>query len=514
MVAIVAAIAMSSMLPAVAHATFPGTNGKLAFGSARSGFPADNDLYSMVGNGSAQARITSLNKDELHPSWSPDGHQIVFERNNGLRADIWIANADGSNARALTGHAANDTNPSFSSDGTKIIFASDRNSTFGMSDIFVMNLNGTNQKPITSTPTVNEIDPAWSPDGTAIAFSRDGDIYKSLPTGLNMTPVTTGAAMDLEPDWSPSSTQIVFRRYQNFSDDLWKVNANAGGLTLLTTNSSIPDESPVWSPQGDKIAFIRGAFDGAEVYTMNPDGSGETRVTNNTVMDTSPSWQVAPSTPTPPDTVISAGPPAETQSTSARFEFESDQTGVTFRCQIDGGTPVQCTSPLDYSGLPVGEHVFEVTAVATGGVPDPSPAPWLWTVSAPPSSPPSTAPTVKGPSVPSTGAQGTPAPRVAQAALEAQKVKLARLIKRGVRLSLTCPEVCTFNVRLLQSKKELGRSSGRASASAKKSVTVKLSKQAKRALRKRAPRKLTVSVLVRGTNGAQLLKQQRSIRVQ
>src|SRR6185503_1731729 len=114
LVAMLAAIATWSMLPAVAHAAFPGTNGKLAFGSARSGYPADNDLYTMADDGAAATRITSMNLDELNPSWSPSGAEIAFERNNGLRSDIWIAQTDGTNLRQLTTHPGNDTRPAFS----------------------------------------------------------------------------------------------------------------------------------------------------------------------------------------------------------------------------------------------------------------------------------------------------------------------------------------------------------------------------------------------------------------
>ena len=232
LVAMLAAIATWSMLPAVAHAAFPGTNGKLAFGSARSGYPADNDLYTMANDGiTAATRITSMNLDELNPSWSPSGAEIAFERTNGLRSDIWIANADGTNPRQLTTHAANDTRPAFSNTGTKIVFASDRNSTAGTSDLFVMDANGANQVAITNTPTIDENYPSWSPDGTAIAFSRDGDIYKASPSGANLTRLTTSAITEFEPDWSPSSSQIVFRQGINGDDELWKINANGSGLS-------------------------------------------------------------------------------------------------------------------------------------------------------------------------------------------------------------------------------------------------------------------------------------------
>ncbi len=292
--AMLAAIAVWSILPAAAQATFPGTNGKLAFGSARSGFPADNDLYTMGSDGTAETRITSLDQDELHPVWSANGAKIAFERNTGMRSDIWVANANGSSATQLTTDPATDSRPSWSNTGKKIVFSSDRGGTPGVLDLFVMDSNGANQVNITNTPTINEDYPAWSPDGTAIAFSRDGDIYKSTPSGSNLKRLTTAAVMDIEPDWSPGNNQIVYRTGVTGNDDIWKMNADGTNQVAIVNNGSTVEERPVWSPQGDKIAFVRGAFKDAEVYTMDPTGFNVVRVTNNTTMDVDPSWQAIP----------------------------------------------------------------------------------------------------------------------------------------------------------------------------------------------------------------------------
>ena len=295
LVAMLAAIATWSMLPAVAHAAFPGTNGKLAFGSARSGYPADNDLYTMASNGTAETRITSMSRDELNPSWSPSGAEIVFERNNGMRSDIWIANADGSNPRQLTTHAGNDTRPAFSNTGTKIVFASDRNSTHGISDLFVMDANGANQVAITNTPTIDESYPV-------LVARRDRDRVLARRRHLQ------GLAQRRQPDArddqsrSRSSSRTGLRTAARSSSVRASTPTTSSGRstrteparsTPLAQNGSVVEEHPVWSPQGDKIAFIRGAFEDAEVYTMNADGSGVTRITNNTVMDASPAWQVS-----------------------------------------------------------------------------------------------------------------------------------------------------------------------------------------------------------------------------
>ena len=86
------------------------------------------------------------------------------------------------------------------------------------------------------------------------------------------------------------------------------------------------------------------------------------------------------SPPGPPDTELTSGPPAETQSTAARFEFRSNEQGTTFRCRLDGGTPTPCSSPWDYAGLSAGAHSFQAAAVDAAGTADSTPATWSWTV--------------------------------------------------------------------------------------------------------------------------------------
>ena len=298
----VAAVVVTAcgLLPAAVQAAFPGTNGKLAFSSARNGFPADSDLHTMATDGTAQTRITSFDGDELDPSWSKNGTKIVFDRNAGLRPDIWVANADGSNAAPLTEDEAGDYHPAWAPSGAKIVFASDRDDAQGTSDLFVMNADGSAEVNITNTPAINEDYPTWSPGGTKIAFSRDGDIYTANTDGTSLAALTQTPATDIEPDWSPDGNQIVFHSGYGSNDEIWKMNSNGTAQANLTNNGSVVDERPSWSPAGDKIAFVRGAFNSAEVYVMNADGSSATRLTNNAQLDGQPAWQPIPLPPPPP----------------------------------------------------------------------------------------------------------------------------------------------------------------------------------------------------------------------
>ena len=349
LVAALAALAMASVLPGTAGAAFMGTNGKLAFGSARNGFPADNDLYTMAANGTAQTRISSLDRDELYPAWSPNGAKVVFERHAGLNSDIWIANADGSNATQLTANAGDDLRPSWSNTGARIVFASDRDATPGTYDLFVMNADGTNQVNITDTPTIDESYPAWSPAGGAIAFSRDGDLYSVSPSGGALAQLTATAVTEIEPDWSPSAGQIVYRTGITGDDEIWKMNANGTGQVNLTNNGATVEERPVWSPAGDKIAFSRNMFKDAEIWTMNGDGSGAARLASaNSVMDVQPAWQPVP---------LAAG------TVTVRLDSQPDDA-QDFDYTADGLSPATFQLDDDANGTLSNERVF--TGVTPG----------------------------------------------------------------------------------------------------------------------------------------------------
>jgi hypothetical protein len=84
---------------------------------------------------------------------------------------------------------------------------------------------------------------------------------------------------------------------------------------------------------------------------------------------------------TPPQTTITAMPPSPA-GTSARFEFSSNESGVTFKCALDG-VEAACASPATYDGLAGGVHSFQVQATDAATNQGP-PASYSWVVDATP----------------------------------------------------------------------------------------------------------------------------------
>ncbi|HTK56448.1 MAG TPA: hypothetical protein VL295_06480, partial [Gemmatimonadales bacterium] len=119
------------------------------------------------------------------PALSPDRRRIVFTvttidpRNSDNRpSDLWVADADGRNARAITGDTIMETQASWTPDGQRIVFtASTRR---GGDQIGVINADGTGRRMLTIPPG-NASAPVVAPDGHTVAFigvkDRKTDLY-------------------------------------------------------------------------------------------------------------------------------------------------------------------------------------------------------------------------------------------------------------------------------------------------------------------------------------------------
>jgi len=105
------------------------------------------------------------------PSFSPSGDLILFRAQTAGRgaesSRIYLTGIDGSVVRLSAEYA--DWYPAMSPNGKWIAFVSDRD---GNSEIYVMDLNGSNVTRLTNNPASDQ-DPAFSPGGRWLAFASD-----------------------------------------------------------------------------------------------------------------------------------------------------------------------------------------------------------------------------------------------------------------------------------------------------------------------------------------------------
>lgn len=230
--------------------------------------------------------------------------KILFTSNRdyagGLNmSDIYVMNADGSGLVNLTHRTAeSELRPAWSPDGMRIVFQREVSRSDRDIEIFTMNADGSGVTRLTNSPGSDEL-PAWSPDGSRIAFISFRDsptggtgIFVMNADGTNVQRLTLNPQYsDSSPAWSPDGSRIAFAAVRDGATQhqIFVINADGTNLRRLTTGGQF-DHGPMWSPDGSRIAFTSRRDGNFEIYVMDADGGNQTRLTNNPDDDGTPSW--------------------------------------------------------------------------------------------------------------------------------------------------------------------------------------------------------------------------------
>ncbi len=225
--------------------------------------PEWSDIFVMDNNGENIINLTQTPEMEVWASWSPDGEQIVFDREVGEdEGAIFIMEADGQNPQRLTFEPGRNYAPSWSPDGNKIAFLSYRN---GATRIYTMDTNGQNVQQVTHHGRQFDGPPAWSPDGRWLAFVSADDegwgLYITDPQGHNENLIVRSNPLLLSvlawnrPAWSPDGQHLIYVVEEQNSAGLMKIRIDGDMPTQLKTDELVNWSNPVWSPGGNNLLF-------------------------------------------------------------------------------------------------------------------------------------------------------------------------------------------------------------------------------------------------------------------
>ena len=127
------------------------------------------EIYVIDIDGTNRTQLTHNNVDDGHPTWSPNGKQIVFTSMVENIYQIFIVNAAGGTPKQLTFSDASHYHPTFTPDGKRIIYISSGDNHY---TIWTMNADGTNKTRLTSHIGAH-FEPSISRDGKKLVFSSD-----------------------------------------------------------------------------------------------------------------------------------------------------------------------------------------------------------------------------------------------------------------------------------------------------------------------------------------------------
>jgi hypothetical protein len=219
----------------------------------------------------------------------------------------------------------------------------------------------------------DEQDPAHPTDS---AFARSGLVDGTYTLTVKATDLV-GHVATASRGWTVDGTPPVVNISGGPSGT---VNESSATLTFTATGGSPPkcsiDGSLAETCSSPK-SYV-GLSEGDHTFTVtSTDDAGNQASASRT-------WTVDL---TRPDTTITAGPGSPSSTGAATFFFGSDDLTASFQCSLDGSLFAACSSPVSYSGLGEGDHVFRVRALDGAGNLDATPATHSWRVTFPVSAP-------------------------------------------------------------------------------------------------------------------------------
>ncbi len=211
--------------------------------------------------------------------------KIAMSCNHTGKKEIYVMNIDGTEPKQITSHRSIAFSPAWSPDGTKIAYSlyTKHKGNIKNIDLYEFNFASSTVRMLSNRKGINS-GASYSPDGKKIAltmsFLGNPEIFSLDPSNGTVTRINKSMGVDVDPIWSPDGKKIAFTSSRAGSPMIYSMNADGSGPQRLTFAGRY-NATPSWSPKGNKIAFAGWLDQHFDIFTMNSDGSHIERLTQN-----------------------------------------------------------------------------------------------------------------------------------------------------------------------------------------------------------------------------------------
>ncbi|MEP6592547.1 MAG: helix-turn-helix domain-containing protein [Acidobacteriota bacterium] len=214
-------------------------------------------------------RITSIVDDRahnFHARPSPDGDRIAFDSDRDGERGVYVADADGTNVRRISGDGFAAI-PSWSPDGKTIAFVRGEDGHPKVWNLWTTDIESGQTRRLTSYRVGAPWGGSWFPDGRRLAYSHETElVVLDLESGKRRvfrSPVA--GRLVRTPAVSPDGRRVMFQVYQ---DGAWLLDLPDGSMRKVLSDPSA--EEYTWAPDGRRVAYHSRGTGTWGVWVMAP----------------------------------------------------------------------------------------------------------------------------------------------------------------------------------------------------------------------------------------------------
>jgi eukaryotic-like serine/threonine-protein kinase len=202
-----------------------------------------------------------------NPVASPDGKYIVFSSKISQTPRIWRIDADGKNPFKLTEENPDygDFNPQVTADGKTVVFQRQSNGE-DHAELMKISIEGGEAATFYSNPQTSPAQPRLSPDGKRIVFSEfdidtfdkhlviasiNGDSFGKIEKALEFSLINSYY-------WSPDSKSLTISSSQEGVPNLFRLPLDGSPPQPITAFKSGKILNFAWSKDGANLFIVRG----------------------------------------------------------------------------------------------------------------------------------------------------------------------------------------------------------------------------------------------------------------
>ncbi len=212
----------------------------------------------------------------ISPSWAPGGSQLAYVSFEARKPVIYAHDVSTGKRRLLANFRGSNSAPAWSPDGKQLVATL---SISGNAQIYAVGADGGEPRRLTQTESI-DTEPVFSADGKSIYFVSDRggspQIYRMGAQGGNAQRITFSGNYNISPSISPDGRHLAFISRVNGAFRLHVMALASGEVTALTDTSA--DESPSFSPNGRMIIYATRDKGQESLMTTSLDGRIKTRL--------------------------------------------------------------------------------------------------------------------------------------------------------------------------------------------------------------------------------------------